>query len=182
MPEYTEEEYAEILNNMQHGDPDDSIGYKTGSRMLSDEMKYTEDIIKDDLWEMVADDFLEKLCLKRKTVEKLKQFFRVSTSFEIVLNNYKGRDLYKEKLGLQLNSLYIGVGISGLEKSYNDIDAMIISNEIHHRTKVIRGSGGFERLTQKTNLVKTTAKSIIGQPQDQQPRTGISRYVQGGRK
>ena len=176
----SEEDHDRHIDNLQHRDPADNVGYENGSQFLTDEMKYTGDIIKDDLWEMVADGYLNTLCLKQKTVRKLKNYLRVSTSFEIVLNNYTGRDLYRERLGLQLNSLYIAVGISGLEKSYNDIDATLINNEIHHRTKVIRGSGGFERLVQKTNIVKSTAKSILGTPEE--TKTGISRYAQGGHK
>ncbi|MDF1533681.1 MAG: hypothetical protein P1P69_04160 [Methanosarcinaceae archaeon] len=174
----SEDEYQEHIQNVQHHDPSENVGYSTESQFLSDEMKYTGDIIKDDLWEMVADDYLEKLCLKKRTVEKLKNYLRVSTSFEIVLNNYTGRDLYRERLGLQLNSLYISVNISGLEKSYNDIDMTLINNEIHHRTKVIRGSNGFERQIQKTNLVKSTARSILG-ASDEPVKTGIARYTQG---
>ena len=176
----SEEDYDQHIQNLDHRDPSENVGYATNSQMLSDEMKYTEDIIKDDLWELVMDDYLNALCLKQKTVSKLKNFIRVSTSFETVLNNYTDRDIYREKLGLQLNSIYISLGISGLEKSYNDIDATLINNEIHRRTKVLRGRGGFERLVQKTNIVKSTAKSILGVPEE--TKTGISRYVQGGRK
>ena len=155
------------------------MGYSSDSKFISDEMKYTGDIIKDDLWELVMNDYLNTLCLKQKTVSKLKNYLRVSTSFETVLNNYTERDVYREKLGLMLNSIYISLGISGLEKSYNDIDATLINNEIHHRTKVLRGRGGFERLVQKTNVVKTTAKSILGVPEVE--KTGIARYAQGRR-
>ena len=175
----SEEDYEQHKENLQHRDPADNVGYSSDSQMLSDEMKYTEDIIKDDLWELVMDDYLNTLCLKQRTVSKLKNYLRVSTSFETVLNNYTERDVYREKLGLMLNSIYISLGISGLEKSYNDIDATLINNEIHHRTKVLRGRGGFERLVQKTNVVKTTAKSILGVPEVE--KTGIARYAQGRR-
>lgn len=176
----SEEDYERHMENLDHRDTSENIGYASNSQFISDEMKYTGDIIKDDLWEMVADDYLRTLCLKTKTADKLKSFMRVSTSFETVLNNYTDRDVYREKLGLQLNSIYLSLSISGLEKSYNDVDAMLINNEIHHRTKVLRGKGGFERLVQKTNIVKSTAKSILGVPEE--TKTGISRYVQGGRK
>lgn len=176
----SEDEYDQHIQNLDHRDPSENVGYANDSQFLSDEMKYTGDIIKDDLWEMVAKDYLNTLCLKKKTVEKLKSFLRVSTSFETVLNNYTTRDIYRENLGLQLNSIYISLDISGLEKSYNDIDATLINNEIHRRTKVLRGRGGFERLVQKTNIVKSTAKSILGVPEE--TKTGISRYAQGGRK
>ena len=177
----SEDEYEQHAENLNHRDPSDNLGYGTGSQFLSDEMKYTEDIIKDDLWELVADDYLNTLCLKTKTVDKLKNFMRVSTSFEVVLNNYTNRDVYREKLGLQLNSIYLALSVSGLEKSYNDIDATLINNEIHHRTKVLRGREGFERKIQKTNVVKTTARSILG-TQENDTKTGFSRYVPHGSK
>jgi hypothetical protein len=175
----SEEEYEQHRENIQHRDPADNVGYSSDSQMLSDEMKYTEDIIKDDLWKLVMEDYLNELCLKQRTVDKLKNFIRVSTSFETVVNKYSDRDVYREKLGLQLNSIYLALSISGLEKSYNDIDATLINNEIHHRTKVLRGRDGFERLVQKTNVVKTTAKSILGVPEVE--KTGIARYAQGRR-
>lgn len=173
-------DYEQHIDNINHRDPADNIGYDNGSQFISDEMKYTKDIIRDDLWELVADDYLNHLCLKKRTVEKIKNFIRVSTSFETVLNNYTDPDVYREKLGLQLNSIYLLMSISGLEKSYNDIDAVLINNEIHHRTKVLRGRGGFERKIQKTNVVKSTAKSILSQPEE--PKTGFSRYAQAGPK
>lgn len=175
----SDEQYDQHSENLNHRDPSDNIGYGTNSQFMSDEMKYTEDIIKDDLWELVADGYLNSLCLKKKTVDKLKNYMRVSTSFETVLNNYTDRDVRREKLGLQLNGIYLALSISGLEKSYNDVDAVIIANEIHHRTKVLRGKGGFERKIQKTNVVKTTAKSILG-TQENDTKTGFSRYVSRG--
>lgn len=178
----SDDEYERHMETLEHRDPSDNIGYGTGSQFLSDEMKYTEDIIQDDLWELVANDYLKSLCLKTKTLQKLKNYIRISTSFESVLNNYTDRDVYREKLGLLLNSIYLSLSISGLEKSYNDIDATLVSNEIHHRTKVLRGRGGFERKIQKTNVVKTTARSILGAATpENDTKTGFSRYVERGR-
>ena len=79
---------------------------------------------------------------------------------------------------MKLSSIFVNLGVSGLEKKYNDIDAMVVTNIVHHRTKVIRGGGGFERNVQKTNIVKTASKSILGKEQDEQ-KTGISRYAKG---
>ena len=66
----SDEEYDQHSENLNHRDPSDNIGYGTNSQFMSDEMKYTEDIIKDDLWELVADGYLNSLCLKKKSLIK----------------------------------------------------------------------------------------------------------------
>ena len=176
----TEEEYNEHLTNLQKNeDEQNKLSFNSDSKFISDEMKYTKDIIQDDLWALIeAEKYLDTLFLPKKNVEALKRLIRISTSYETVLNNYTPRDVYKEKLGLKLSSIFVNLGVSGLEKKYNDIDAMVVTNIVHHRTKVIRGGGGFERNVQKTNIVKTASKSILGKEQDEQ-KTGISRYAKG---
>lgn len=176
--EVTEEEYQEYqehLQNLKNNEEQINLQYNSDSKFSSDEMKYTKDIIQDDFWALIeAEKYLETLFLTRKTVDALKRLIRISTSYETVLNNYSKSDINKEKLGLKLSSIFVNMGVSGLEKKYNDVDAMVIANIVHHRTKVIRGGGGFERNVQKTNIVKSATKSILGKEEEE--KTGISRH------
>ena len=171
----SEEEYNDHLQNLQNNEEQMSLQYNSDSKFVSDEMKYTKDIIQDDFWALIeAEKYLETLFLTKKTVDALKRLIRISTSYETVLNNYSASDIKREKLGLQLSSIFVNMGVSGLEKKYNDVDAMVITNTVHHRTKVIRGGGGFERNVQKTNIVKSSTKSILGHEETE--KTGLSRH------
>lgn len=177
-----EEEYERHLENLQ-ANGQEGLDYGSGNQYLSDEMRYTDGIIRDDVHNLIEKEkILDSLFLKRRTVESIRRLSVASTSFEIVLNNYTERDVRKETMGVQKNTILMNVQLSNLEKKYIDADAITINNEVHHRTKVLRGKGGFERGIQKTNIVKSTAKSILGEKEKDPAKSGISRYVQGGRK
>lgn len=179
----SEEEYERHLENLQNAEQQEGLTYDSGNQYLSDEMRYTDGIIRDDVHNLIEKEkILDSLFLKRRTVDSIRRLSVASTSFEIVLNNYTDRDVRKETMGVQMNTILMNVQMSNLEKKYIDVNAITINNEIHHRTKVLRGKGGFERGIQKTNIVKSTARSILGQGEKDPARSGISRYMPGVKK
>lgn len=180
----TEEEYERHLENLRNSGIDGGLGFDQSNSYISDEMRYTDGIIRDDLYNLIQEGgILEQLCLKKRTVDNIRSQLLVSTTFEKVLNNYSDRDVMRENMGVQMNTILTNVQLSGLEKKYLDANMMMLTNEIHHRTKVLRGKGGFERGIQKTNIVKSTARSILSSKStEEQAKSGISRYLQGGKR
>lgn len=164
----------------QHNENIQRIDYGgDGDKFLTDEVNYTHRIITDD----VKDDVLaclDSLMLKKRTVAKIKSYLITGTTYELVINNFPtNNDINKEKIGFRTVRLWIDNNLSALEAEHNDAMYILKTIEIHHRTKLPRSRSGFERGAQKTTIVKSHAYS--GEEKPEQPKTGISRYVQGRR-
>ena len=177
------EEYERHLENLREAEVDsgERLGYGFGSQYLSDEMKYTDGIIRYEP-NNELDAYLCTLFLKKRTTSKLKRLILNTTSLDKVLNNFERNDVRKENLGEQMLEIALRVNMSGIEEEANDGHFEILSAEITHRTRVTRGREGFERKVQKTNIVKSTARSVLGSERQDPPKTGISRYTQGRRQ
>lgn len=178
---YEYERHLENLRNAQEKS-EERLGYGFGSQYLSDEMKYTDGIIRYEP-NKELDTYLGSLYLKKRTTAKLKRLILNTTSIDKILNNFERRDIIKENLGEQMLEAALRVNMSGLEEEANDGHFEMRSAEIIHRTRVTRGREGFERKVQKTNIVKSLSRSVMGsERQQEQTKTGISRYIPARRQ
>lgn len=180
----TDEQYEEYLQRMQeresqHNDNLSRIDYSDSDKFLADEVNYTYKIITDDVKADVL-ACLDSLMLKKRTVAKIKSYLITGTTYELVINNFpRDLDINKEKIGFRMVRLWIDNNLSALEAEHNDALYILKTIEVHHRTKLPRSRSGFERGAQKTTIVKSHAINEDDKPE--QPKTGISRYVQGRR-
>ena len=169
----TDEEYQAALmeaqNNMGR------IGFGDSDKFLGDEVNYTKFIITDEVKEEIK-GILEDMYLTKATVSKILTYLTMGSTYETVINNYTATDVNREKIGFRSVRIWLDNTLCGLEAEYNDAALILKAIEVHHRTKVLRSANGFERKTQKENII--SSKSGIVRPEHQpEPKTGISRIA-----
>lgn len=173
MDEMTDEEYEQALQDAQNNMG--RIGFGEGDKFLGDEVNYTKFIITDEVKEDIK-AILENMFLTKSTVSKIITYLTMGSTYETVINNYSTSDVQREKIGFRSVRIWLDNTLSGLEAKYNDAALILKAIEVHHRTKVLRSANGFERKTQKENIISSKS-GVMRSESRPEPKTGISRIT-----
>lgn len=140
-------------------------------------IEYLKTIISDDTYTYMI-EYLETAKISKRTQRNLIALIVNTYSIEYVLNHYPGYSWY-HRHSIYFRGMRTRMIWSRMESKMGDIHYILDLIEKHHRNKIMRSVGGFEREIQHTTISHGSHENRTKPTITAKPKKGILNFVKG---